>query len=250
MAKDTLRGYRGSLDAYMQLHDSGGALGAPFSVGNLQDFTITPAAEEVEIISTGNSDFGQAADAMTDPKPTKVSFSANRHSVQTMAVNFMGSVAARSAAQATVTDEVVPVEAGGLFRVDAFDISAMTVKDAPAGTSYAVDTDFVVVDAALGLLRAVEGGGITTGTVAVSYTKAAETGYLINGGVDSSKFVKIFGRGVNRFDSSRCFIEIARGSIRPAQGFGLVGNEPAVAGYEVTITTPTDGSAPFKIIKE
>lgn len=243
-----MRGYRGSLDAYFQLYDENDELGAAFAVGNLTEFNLTPDSEEVEVISTGNADFGQAADSMTDPKPTKCQFTCNRHSRHTLALNFMGSVSARSAVQATVTDESVNVEVGELFKVLGLDISAVTVTSDDGNTTYVLDTDYEIVDAALGLMRVIDGGSIAAGSVLVDYTKAAETGYLLEGGVDSSKFVKIFGRGVNRFNSKRTIVEIARGSIRPSQAFGMVGSDPATAGYEVTITTPDDGSAPFKVI--
>lgn len=234
---------------YLQKYDSDGNLGVPFDGGNWTEFTITPDAEEVEVISTRIEDGGQAADAMTDPKPSKASFVANRFTRHTLAMNLMGDVTARTAAEATITDKTITVEVGELFTLGAYETSAETFTSMDGLTTYVKDTDYEEVDTALGLYKVIDGGGISDGTILADFTKAAESGHQINGGVDSTTHVKIFGRAKCMFTSKIYYVEIEKGSIRPSQSISLVGTDPASAGYEVTIITPDDGSAGFKFIE-
>lgn len=245
----TVSAYRGSLDLYYQMYDSSGnKLPAVYPGGNMTEFSITPDAEETEVISTGNSDYGQAADSMTDQKPTKVSWSTNRFNSMLWAVAFMGQMIARTGSETTVTDEAVTVSKGEMFRVDALDISAVTITDDSGTTTYVEGTDFTVVDAALGLFKHIEDGGIADGDeVLIDYTKGAESGYTIKGGIDSSKFIYVFGRGVNRFNNKRSIVEIGKISVTPSGSFSFVSTDPASMTMEGTVIAPGDGTEGYRI---
>lgn len=248
-----MQGYRGSLDLYYQVEDDSGDFGDEiFDAGNVTDFSITPNAEEMEIIDTGNANYGQAADSMIDAQPTNFSFAVNRFNIDNWAVAFMGTYAARTAVQATVTAEVITAPPkGGMFRLAGKDISAITVTDNAGTTTYDVTDDYVVVDAALGILRTTATGDITAATtIKVTYTKAAETGFLLSGGTKTSRFLRIFGRGVNRFNNKRCIVEIFRGSVRAGGAFSFVGTEAASMQFDGTANVPTDGGAVFTVITE
>ena len=247
----TMSAYRGSLDLYYQVEDSNGDFGQIFSAGNVTDFEIIPEAEELEVISTGNSDYGQAADSMIDAKPTKASFSINRMNIDNWAVAFMGAIAARSATSSPVADEEVTAIAGGISKLANLDVSSVVVKDETDTTTYVLDTDYEIVDAALGLIKTLSTGSIGDGdTLHVSYTKDAETGFDLSGGTASSKFLRVWGRGINRFNNKRCLVKIPRASVRPGGNFSLVGTDPASTQFDMTINVPTDGSAPFTIITD
>jgi len=241
--------YRGSLDVYYQLYDSSGALLDPvYPGGNMTDFMFTPDAEKVEVISTGNADYGQAADAMTDQKPTSFSMSTNRFNSDLWAVAFMGTSVPRTAASANITDEQVVVAAGEMFKVAGKDISAITVKNEAGDTTYELDTDYEVVDAALGIFKHLTDGGIAdASTIKISYTTAAESGYTIKGGIDSSKFIKITARGVNRFNNKRVLIEVDKISVTPSGSFSFVSTDPAAMTLEGTVIVPGDGTEGFRI---
>ncbi|SDP69722.1 phage tail tube protein [Desulforhopalus singaporensis] len=249
-----MQGYRGSLDLYYQVEDSNGNFGEVFPAGNVTDFQIIPDAEELEIISTGNADYGQAADTMIDAKPTKCSFSVNRFNIDTLANAFMGSYAARTASAGTVDagdPEDVTAYSDGISRLNHIDISNLVIKDETDTTTYVLDTDYEIVDAKLGLIKVLSTGSISGGdTLHASYSYAAESGYLLSGGTSSSRFLKMWGRGVNRFNNKESRVEIPRGSIKPNGNFSMVGNEAATVGFDVTINVPTDGSAPFTIITD
>ncbi len=247
----TMSAFRGSLDLYYQVENSDGSFGPAHSAGNVTNFDITPDAEELEVVSTGNADYGQAADSMIDAKPTKFSFTVNRFNLDNWAMAFMGDYAARTAAQGSVVDEAHTVSMGDMIKLAGLDVSAVVVKDATGVTTYDLTDDYLIVDAALGIIKPVEGGAISDGDVLhISYNTAAETGFLLSGGTKSSKFIKLFGRGVNRFNNKRSIVSIPRGSVKPGGNFSMVGTDAASIQFDGTINVPTDGSAPFTIVTD
>ena len=245
-----MNAFRGSLDLYYQVENSDGSFGPLHSAGNVTNFDITPDSEILEVISTGNADYGQAADSMVDAKPTKFSFSVNRFNIDNWAMAFMGDYAARSAASAPVVDEAHTVSMGDMIKLAGLDVSAVVVKDETGVTTYVLNTDYQIVDAALGIIKPI-GSTIETGDVLhISYTKGAETGFLLSGGTKSSYFLKLVGRGVNRFNNKRSIVTIPRGSVKPGGNFSMVSTEAGSIQFDGTINVPTDGSAPFTIVTD
>lgn len=247
----TMSAYRGSLDAYYQIEQSDGSFGPVKPAGNLVDFSIIPESEELEVISTANADYGQAADSMIDAKPTKVQYSCNRFDRDGLGVVFMGSVTARTAVSSTVTAEAHTVSMGDMIKLDNEGVSSVVVQDATDTTTYDLGDDYEITDAALGIIKVLEDGDISDADVLhISYTVDEETGYEIAGGTDSSKVIKIWGRGVNRFNNKECLVLIPRMPIKPGGNFSLVGTDAATIQYDGTINVPSDGSAPYTIIVE
>lgn len=247
----SMSAFRGSLDLYYQVENSDGSFGPLHPAGNVTNFDITPDAEELEVISTANATYGQSADSMVDAKPTTFSFTVNRFDIDSWAMAFMGEIGARSAVSGNVVDEEHTVSMGDLIKLAGLDVSAVVVKDSTGSTTYDLTDDYLVTDAELGIIQVVDGGAITDASVLhVSYTTAAETGWLLSGGTKSSKFIKLFGRGVNRFNNKRSIVTIPRGSIKPGGNFSLVGTDAASIQFDGTINVPTDASAPFTIIAE
>lgn len=247
----TMSAFRGSLDLYYQVENSDGTFGPVHSAGNVTNFDITPDAEELEVVSTGNSDYGQAADSMIDAKPTKFSFAVNRFNIDNWAMAFMGDYAARSEASANISGEAQTVSMGDMIKLEGLDVSAVVVKDETDVTTYTLTDDYLIVDAALGIIKPVDGGAISDGDVLhISYTTALETGFLLSGGTQSSKFIKMFGRGINRFNNKRAIVTIPRGSVKPGGNFSMVGTDAASIQFDGTINVPTDGGTPFTIITD
>ncbi len=242
----TISAFRGSLDLYYQVEDDSGNFGQVYDAGNVTNFSIGPDAETVDVLSTKNADYGQAADSMTEPKPTTFSFNVNRMNIDNWAVGFMGEYAARTASSATVTDEAVSAVQNGMFIVEGFDISAVTIQDSTDTTTFAEGTDYEIVDPALGIIR-----WLAADTdLHVDYTTAAESGYLLSGGTKSSRFLRVWGRGINRFTNKRCLVKIGRGSVKTGGNFSFVGTDPSEMQFEGTANIPADGSAAFEIITD
>lgn len=247
----TISAYRGSLDGYFQIEASDGSFGEVFPAGNLSDFAITPNASELEVLSTQNADYGQAADTMTDAESTAITFTANRFNVDNMRIANMATLTERTAIEASITGEEVTAVLGGIFKTAGLDISSVVVTDSTSTTTYVLNDDYEIVDAELGLIKVLADGDIADGeSLLVNYTKAAETGYLISGGKSPSTYIRFWGRGINRFNNKRTLIKIGRGSVRPDGSFSYVGSDAAEQGFAVTATIPTDGSAPYEIITE
>lgn len=250
MAK-IMSAFRGSLDLYYQVENSDGSFGPLHPAGNVTNFDIVPEAEELEVISTSNASYGQAADSMIDAKPTKFSFTVNRFDIDSWAMAFMGEMVARDAVAAPVAAEAHTVSYGDLIKLANLDVSLVVVKDVTDAVTYDLTDDYLIIDAALGIIQVVETGAISDGDVLhIAYTKGAESGWLLSGGTKSSKFIKVFGRGVNRFNNKRSIVTIPRGSVKPGGNFSLVGTDAASIQFDGTINVPTDGSAPFTIVAE
>jgi hypothetical protein len=248
-----MQAFRGSLDLYYQVEQSDGSFGPVYPAGNVTNFELVPDAEEVEVISTGNADFGQALDSMIEAKPTKGNFTVNRFNIDSWALAFMGEVAARTGTEAEITDEVVAAVPGEIFKLANLDISELALTNTEGTVTYDVDDDYEIVDAALGLVKvktAAEGGAIVEGDIHADYTAAAPTGWLLNAGTKSSKFIKLWGRGINRFNNKRSIVQVPRASVKPSGGFSIVGTDPASIQMDLTCNVPTDGSPVFTVVAE
>lgn len=244
-----INAFRGSLDGYYQVEKADGSFGPVFSAGNLTNFDIAPDAEEIEVIDTGNANYGQAADSMIEAKPTKANFSINRFNIDNWALAFMAEISKRTASEQTVTDEVVSVVLGEMAKLANLDISALVINHTTGSPIYVLDTDYSMIDAELGIIKFLSAGSITDlSDVHTDYTAAAESGWLLEGGKKSSQFIKFWGRGINRFNNKRCIIKVPRGAVKPSGNFSVVGTDPAEIGMEMTLNVPTDGSASYSII--
>jgi hypothetical protein len=245
-----MQAFRGSLDLYYQVEQSDGSFGPVYPAGNVTNFELVPDAEEVEVISTGNADFGQALDSMIEAKPTKGNFTVNRFNIDSWALAFMGEVAARTGTETTVTDEVVAAVPGEIFKLANLDISSLSLSHTTGSPVYVADTDYEIVDAGLGLVKVLADGDIAEGDIHADYTAAAPTGWLLNAGTKSSKFIKLWGRGINRFNNKRSIVQVPRASVKPSGGFSIVGTDPASIQMDLTCNVPTDGSPVFTVVAE
>ncbi|MCB2218057.1 MAG: hypothetical protein KQH59_18500 [Desulfobulbaceae bacterium] len=245
-----MRAFRGSLDLYYQVEQSDGSFGPVYPAGNVTSFELVPDAEELEVISTGNADYGQALDSMIEAKPTKGNFTVNRFNIDSWALAFMGEVAARSGTETNVTDEVVAAVPGEIFKLANLDISSLVLTDTTGTTTYVAGTDYEIVDAGLGLVKVLSDGAIAEGNIHADYTAAAPSGWLLNAGTKSSKFIKLWGRGINRFNNKRSIVQVPRASVKPSGGFSIVGTDPASIQMDLTCNVPTDGSPVFTVVAE
>jgi len=247
-----MQGYRGSLDLYFQIEDDAGNFGEIFDAGNVTDFSISPQAEELEIIDTGNANYGQAADTMIDAQPTTFSFNVNRFNLDNWAVAFGGTYAARTAAEKPVAAaNYTAPPLGGMIKLVGLDVKSIVIQDETDTDTYVEDIDYKVVDAALGIIQILAGGGIAEGDVLhIAYSTSAESGFLLSGGTKTSRFLRMWGRGINRFNNKRCLINIGRGSVKSGGAFSFVGTDAAAMQFDGVANVPTDGSAVFTIVTD
>ncbi len=246
-----IRAYRGSLDGYYQVEQDDGSFGPVYSAGNLIDFSINPEVDSLDVISTRNADYGQAADSMADPKPTKIPFSVNRFNIDHWAMAFMGEISKRTASQKTITDEVVHARVGEMAKLANLDISSLVLNHTSGSPTYTAGADYEIVDAELAIIRFPSTSSIPDDTdIHADYTAAAESGYLLEGGRKTSRFIKFWGRGLNRFNNKRCIIHVGRAAVVSSGAFSFVGTDAAEMGMEMTANVPADGSAAYTIITD
>ncbi len=236
-----ISGFRGSLNLYFQIEKEPGVFGTAHLFGNLSNFELIPAADKVDIISTMNEDYGQAADTMTDPQPTTASATINRFSLTTEALAYMGDLELLEGSEKTISDEEHKgVKSGDIIKLDGgFGVKDVSIK---TGGSPLDEDQFVVKEPDLGLIEV-----LTDGDIEVSYTVAAPSGLKLSGGVNPSRFLRCWGVGINRFNNKKRMIKLARAGVRPGGGSSLVGTDNSEINLEFTLTTPADGSPAFEI---
>ncbi len=236
--------YRGSLNMYFQVElDSATAtFGPAMLLGNLTSFELTPSAETVDVISTLNEDYGQAADSMVEPSSTTVSATANRFNLSTEALAMLGDIEVLSTEAKTVTDESLgTVKAGDIVRLAGLGVSDLVLSSAGSPVD---EERYRLVEPTLGLVKILDAGDYTA-----SYTVGAQNGTRLTGGTNSAKFVRLLGRGVNRYNSKETIIKISRSSVAPSGGFSLVGTDNSEIGLDFVLLTPADGSPAFEMIE-
>jgi hypothetical protein len=182
-------------------------------LGQCPSFSINVEAERVQLFSSDGPTAEKLEDVVTQVNRS-ASITCHEVSVDNLALFFSGDVSTASQSSGTVTDEVHDDVVKGRyyqlgqstsFPSGARSVSAVVVKDTttPTPVTFVLNTDYTV-DAELGRIYIVPGGGIANGTdLRISYTKAAKTWDAITSGNLASRqgrlrYIEDAARGTNR----------------------------------------------------
>ena len=145
-------------------------------MGNVEDLKINIATEKIE-----KRDFTQAAAPIAVEAITKttgtVTMVSDEYGLENIAIFMLGLEAALttqgsgSFALPGTPDTLVVPALDRIIKMTKQNVSALTVKDSPQTTTYVVNTDYKIFDAARGLLYIPSGSAITAGqTIKCGYT--------------------------------------------------------------------------------
>ncbi len=251
-----MHGFKGSGKLSFALYDDNDVLIEKYyPLGNATTIELTPDSETIEVISTQNDDYGQAADSMTEAKPTKGTVTINRFNRRNLALAFMGTDSQKAIAETTVTDEVAVAVLGGAARLAKGEASAVIVQDVTDTTTYVDGTDYTVeTGPGFTLIQFPETSSIADGdTLHVDYTAGADSGFLIDGGVKSTRRIRLLCDGRNRFTGQPILLEIFKGTLAPNSPFNFLASDPAESSFSITaISVDVSGTKkPFEVhVKE
>lgn len=126
-----------------------------------------------------------------------------------------------TSAIATVTDEVVTLEKGFLFPINAVAFSDVVVKNKDKTVTYELGKDYMLDE--VGILATDSGGIDKANECCISYKKSKTL--TIEALTTSAPVVEVLFRGTNESDGKRVRAVVHRLQLSPAKSLGLVGDK-------------------------
>lgn len=232
-----MNGFKGSGKlSFALFDDNNNLIPKYYPLGNATTLELTPESETTEVLSTENDDYGQALDSMTDPKPTKGTVTINRFNRRNLALAFMGEDSQKAIGETTITDEVIACVKGGAHRLANGNVSAVVIQDETDTTTYEVGTDYTVeTGPGFTLIQFPETSNIPDEAVLhADYTAGADDGYVIDGGVKSTRKIRLLCDGRNRYTGAKGLLEVFEASLSPSSSFNFLAAENAEASFGLT----------------
>lgn len=179
--------YAGLLDADKKL------VGGYRRLGNAYPFSMQVATENKSQMSRLRESGGQTLHTKTTISGTTGSLTLREWDPKNLAWALSGEEAALVGAGGDVAAESITFVMGEYVKLAHRNVSAVVVTGSVSGQDY-------VVNAGLGMIKAVVGGNLTAGAKPVAYTWAAETGYKVEIGTKAQIRVALMLDGEDEYD--------------------------------------------------
>jgi len=211
--------FLGAGDLYFdRLTAAGVSQGAKLE-GACSKFALNPESEIKEQTGKGRTNYGQVVAAATLPGKTNISLTLNQLDAQNLAVAFLGDVAAGSQASGSIdvgSPVAVTAIADRYVEIGKEQLSNVVVKDDTDTTTYVEGTDYVL-NARLGMIKALSTGAITGGDVLhISGDYAAITFEKITGGSSPIIRARLVLDGVNYVNGRNCKVVVKSARLKPS----------------------------------
>lgn len=197
-------------------------------IGNATKFGIKSNSTLKERKSKACASYGQPVDAVSIPDPSELSIDTDTVNRQNLAMAFLGNDYAVAIAAGTVTDEVIiaPVVLGAMMQTAKGNISTVDITDSTGGTTYVNGTDYEVVNAAVGLIKVIDGGSITSAeSLLIDYANGSVAGTRITGGTESQINVAIKLVGKNLVDDSGVTVDVWDAIVSPTSEIDFLADD-------------------------
>lgn len=206
-----------------------------------------PAAENVDQISRKNGSTGQIISRAQIPKPTELEITVDDTDDQrVLALAMNGITAAYAQSSATITDEAVTAGAlGDWVPLANRKVSAATITNTGASTTYVVGTDYLL-DAEAGFILPLPGGAITANqALKANYTAPALTGKTVQIATVASNLLRVHVQLQSLVDGSVSYFiaPIFQAAASGDQDF--FGKNMLVAGLSGAMFLPPVGTAAY-----
>lgn len=213
-------------------------------------------AERRSLPSKGRSDYGQNIGSVTvggEPTFRMTLRDANKDAIRLL---FLGTETAFTQANTAITDELVRAYVGQNIRVANRNISATVLTSSPSGTSYVLGTDYIVLNARMGLLQVVPGSSLATNVAAagaaglpllVDYARATTTGWSIAAATQPSLRAWVLFDGLNQESQQNIECEIWEVVLTPDAGFDFLADDWNEVPLTGAMVTPAGRTNPFEI---
>jgi hypothetical protein len=196
-------------------------------LGNCTQFRVEFEDEKREVINRMTSAQGTYR-KVTSKRTGRLNIIGQEFNPDNQALVTMGSKTALAQGASSVTGEVLATTAqaveGAYYRTEYRNISAVTLTQGT--TSLVEDDDYEIIDATLGLIHILEGGGQWTDGVQLDadYTYAADTSTVVRGGDTGDIYGSFLFIG-DPAAGPAMDVEIWNVSIEPEGGLDLIGDD-------------------------
>lgn len=177
-----------------KVDSSGVATGAIFKFGNCYPLSIQMNVNNYDQVSALCDSAGQLLETRNELDAVSGSMALYQYGAEEIGLAIGATPVEMTGTGGTVTPEdVVAPAVGAWAEVGHEDISAFTLTDSTATTTYVEGTDYLL-NAPLGLWSPLASGGVTPGdTLKQGYTYAAESGYQLEVAQVLQNYYRIFG---------------------------------------------------------
>lgn len=213
--------------------------------GNATKFEITESAEVKERRSKSCATYGQTLDAASIKGSTAISVMLDDFD-NALAMTLLGDSTANTVTGASVTSEVHVANIGKSVMLNNIKTSAIAVKDTGGATTYVLDTDYAITNAAIGQVTILAGGSIVEGQgLEIDYTYGSYVSESITGGTQSSIDTKLKLVGQNLADQGKdVIVTVHQAILNPASGVDFLSEEFVELQIDgVLVTDSTEGNA-------
>lgn len=225
-----------------------GAYQGWLSFGNAIKFEIKENAEIKTRTSKQKDTYGQTLDSVPIKGDAEISITLDDIDKDNLALAFLGTVSNVAVTGATVTAEPHVAKLGASIRTVQRKISTVVVKDVTGVTTYVLDTDYIIENVTMGLIKIIDGGGISQEDVLhIDYTYGSITGSKVEGGTDASIRVALMLDGENFADQSPVLVDVWEAELSPQSGVDFLDDEYATLELKGTLTTPSDKSSAYAV---
>jgi hypothetical protein len=249
------KAYSGTGTVYMApVNSSGVKTGNFIQVGDAYPLSVQVATKQTEVKSRMVERAGQVIASKTEIDKINGKLTLREWNAANLAWALSGSYASQVAAGAAVTDEALTFPVPGEWKpltTGRRGLSSVAVTSDPAGTTYALNTDYLY-DAKLGLFTSVAGGALAAGTVdcLVDYTYAAKTDQQVLVGTNVQIRVAILANLYDEFRSVYYVLEIDSAVLAASQEINFIseeGSEGEPIQFDMTLETLSGQTNPMRI---
>jgi len=208
-----LKAYSGQGTIYMRPVTAAGVATGNFRpVGTAYPLSIQVQNDQVKVYGRTVEAANQVIAAKNKVSELGGSLTIKEWNAANLAWALSGGYASQVASGASITDEAFTFPVPGEWKpltTDRRDLSAVVVTSSPAGTTYALNTDYLY-DAKLGLFTSVVGGALAAGTVEtlIDYAYAAKVGYTVSIGSSSQIRVEILAHLYDEYSQEHWVLEL------------------------------------------
>lgn len=221
-------------------------------------FLVNTPSELKQVLGKTRAGYNQPVWALPQVQPCTAQFTLLGNNKDAFRVQFLAAVGVLEQTSGTITPAPQRLRRGLAFKVPHRDISAVSITSDPVGTTYVVNTDYVVVNARLGLIEVVPGSDLDDDIAAedpdaglqilLGYTHGAITGgsRLVAGGKPGI-YASLLFDGVELASSKNVDIEVPRILLRPGGDVDLLSSDPIQVQIDGQIIQVPGESGPFRL---
>jgi len=247
--------YSGTGTVYMAPVNSSGTRTGEFTqVGDAYPLSVQVATKQTEVKSRMVERAGHIIASKTEIDKINGKLTLREWNAKNLAWAVSGTSASQVAAGASITDEAFTFPVPGDWKpltTNRRDLSAVVVTSSPAGTTYALNTDYLY-DAKLGLFTSVAGSALAAGTVdtLIDYAYAAKTGHQVLVGTSVQIRVAILAHLYDEYRAEHYVLEIDSAVLAASQEIIFISEEDSKGEqlqFDMTLETLSGASSPMRI---